>query len=230
MKAKKYIAYRRVSTREQGISGLGLDDQLHTIKTEVIRIDGSLIGDFKDVISGRSKKRPALMKAILECEKSGATLIVKNMDRLGRDASYLFEIRDRLKKIHFVESPEMSFLEFGMRATFAQEEAERISERTKAGLAARERLTGKRNGSKKGDTPTAAIAASRIARKERAMTLDSNLVAGNLVRMWMKEGHTYNEVARRLNEAGLKTPTGKEYSGASVQRLVKLYNLKGVAN
>ncbi len=60
----KFIYYGRVSTREQGQSGLGLDAQLRTCRESVERQGGTIIADYVDVQSGKSIDRPELAKAL----------------------------------------------------------------------------------------------------------------------------------------------------------------------
>lgn len=223
---KKYVSYLRVSTQEQGKSGLGLDAQREAIKNKVEQTGGEIVAEFAEVASGKNNKRPKLAKAIALCAECGYTLIVAKLDRLGRNASYLFEIRDNIKDLVIVDMPDMDTIKFGVFATFAQYERERISARTKEGLEARERTTGQRNGQKPGCNMDNAHIAAAAARKENAMENQSNIMARNIVEMELEKGTSYRKIAEIINRIGLKTPTGKLFSVASVQKVIEMYGLK----
>ena len=75
------VAYRRVSTNEQGDSGLGLDAQLESIRKVVGEPDKT----FTDVASGSKPDRPGLLDALSALRK-GDTLAVAKRDRLTRDS------------------------------------------------------------------------------------------------------------------------------------------------
>jgi DNA invertase Pin-like site-specific DNA recombinase len=168
-----------------------------------------------------------LIKAIQLAQQEDAILIVAKLDRLGRTASNLFAIRDNVgEKLYICDKPNMSLLEFGMYATFAQEEREVISRRTKAALAARERKTGLRNGNKKGVNMRKAIDASLLERKDSAMNDEKNIVASNIIRLELQKGTSLQGIANYLNAIQLKTIKGKLYSKSTVQHLIKMFDLK----
>jgi DNA invertase Pin-like site-specific DNA recombinase len=105
--------------------------------------------------TGRNKHRPGLQQALAAC-RSGDTLVVTKLDRLGRSISDVAGIADRLtdegitlKMGKTTYDPEDPFgkMFFNLTATFAEFEADLISQRTKEGLAiAREqgKLTGRK--------------------------------------------------------------------------------------
>ena len=81
----KVVIYRRVSTREQGDSQLGLEAQLNQCRTAC---DGlTIVGDFVEVVSGKAdpRDRPELMTAIKQCQTEGARLMVAKLDRFSRE-------------------------------------------------------------------------------------------------------------------------------------------------
>jgi len=132
----KYVVYYRVSTKEQGKSGLGLEAQ----KAEVNRFlkeDDSIIKEFTDIDSGKNDNRVELQKAIEHAKKENAKLLIAKLDRLSRSVSFIFQLRD--SKVDFVccDLPDANTLTIGIFATMAQHEREVISKRTKAALAAR---------------------------------------------------------------------------------------------
>ena len=90
---RKYIAYYRVSTQKQGVSALGLDAQRSEVARFVER--GGVVGtEYQDIESGKNNNRPNLIRAIEDCKKQDATLLIAKLDRLSRNASFILTLRD----------------------------------------------------------------------------------------------------------------------------------------
>ena len=96
-----YVAYYRVSTEEQGQSGLGLKAQATSV-INYIDQNGILVGEYQDIESGASEKRQGMLQAIQACKENGATLVVKEMSRISRGG---FKYRQMLEEagIDFIE-------------------------------------------------------------------------------------------------------------------------------
>jgi DNA invertase Pin-like site-specific DNA recombinase len=136
------LGYARVSTAEQDVAGQ--IDRLE--KAGAIRI-------FQDVISGKKFERPGLTD-LIDHARSGDSLCVVRLDRLGRSLKELLETVDDLKGrgINLISleekldtssaAGELVFHVFGAIAHF---ERRLISERTKDGIAAA-RKRGKKPG------------------------------------------------------------------------------------
>ncbi|EMN8615015.1 recombinase family protein [Staphylococcus aureus] len=133
------IGYARVST---GLQNLNLqEDRLNAYGCEKI---------FSDHISGSKSKRPGLDKAI-EFARSGDTIVVWRLDRLGRNMEDLItlvnELNERGVGFHSLEenitmdkSSSTGQLLFHLFAAFAEFERNLILERSSAGrIAARAR-------------------------------------------------------------------------------------------
>lgn len=133
------IGYARVST---GLQNLNLqEDRLNQYGCEKI---------FSDHISGSRSKRPGLDKAI-EFARSGDTIVVWRLDRLGRNMEDLItlvnELNNRGVSFHSLEenitmdkSSSTGQLLFHLFAAFAEFERNLILERSSAGrMAARAR-------------------------------------------------------------------------------------------
>jgi DNA invertase Pin-like site-specific DNA recombinase len=79
------VGYCRVSTDEQGDSGLGLAAQRAAIQAECDRRGWILAEVYEDVLSGRTLNRPGVAAALTAVESGAAsTLIVAKLDRLSR--------------------------------------------------------------------------------------------------------------------------------------------------
>ena len=87
------VAYIRVSTARQGRSGLGLEAQARAIDDYVKANGCNLLATYREVESGRHDDRPELHKALELCRLTGARLVIAKLDRLGRNAEFLFHIR-----------------------------------------------------------------------------------------------------------------------------------------
>ncbi|MBF2776593.1 recombinase family protein [Staphylococcus haemolyticus] len=124
------IGYARVST---GLQNLNLqEDRLNAYGCEKI---------FSDHISGSKSKRPGLDKAI-EFARSGDTIVVWRLDRLGRNMEDLITLVNELNErgVRLDKSSSTGQLLFHLFAAFAEFERNLILERSSAGrIAARAR-------------------------------------------------------------------------------------------
>jgi DNA invertase Pin-like site-specific DNA recombinase len=83
--AHAVITYRRVSTEEQGDSGLGLEAQAAAIAAEVERRGWTATADYSDVASGKSTDgRPGLAAAIAHAQRTRGVLVASKLDRVSR--------------------------------------------------------------------------------------------------------------------------------------------------
>lgn len=81
------IGYARVSTEEQGASGLGLEAQESAIRAAAARLGLTVGAIHRDAgLSGAApvERRPGLLSALADVRR-GAVLLVAKRDRLGRD-------------------------------------------------------------------------------------------------------------------------------------------------
>jgi len=129
----RYIAYYRVSTQKQGNSGLGLEAQKTMVKHH-LKTDDILLEEYEEVESGKNNNRPQLQKAIEHCKNMGAILLIAKLDRLSRNAGFIFLLKDSQVNFKCCDMPEANSLTIGIMAVLAQEERELISKRTIATL------------------------------------------------------------------------------------------------
>src|SRR5262245_1721096 len=132
----KVIAYYRVSTAAQGRSGLGLEAQRDAVRGFCKGRECSILGEYTEVESGKSNDRPELDKALEHDRVTRASLVSAKLDRLSRNAAFLLQLRDSGVSFIAADMPEACHLTVGILALVAQQEAEAISARTKAALAA----------------------------------------------------------------------------------------------
>src|SRR4051812_44718400 len=86
--ARRLVAYYRVSTQRQGVSGLGLEAQQAAVLSYATANGAEIIHAYEEVESGRKNARPQLEAALAMCRAKGAALIVAKLDRLTRDTRF----------------------------------------------------------------------------------------------------------------------------------------------
>lgn len=234
---EKFVAYYRVSTKEQGISGLGLDSQKKSIHDYVKSIKGVVLSEYTDVETGKNNNRENLWLAVSEAKANGATLIVKKFDRLSRGGLEVMARLDSLK-VPFIEcdSPNDSLLLKELKFSIARDEVRKTSERTSAALGIiKEKIKdGVTHISKSGKVVThlgnpenlsnEGRQKGREKRKETSRNNENNKKAYAMVKVLQKsEGYTHANAAKELNDACFLTPNGGMFSTVQVIRLIKLY-------
>ncbi|WP_432472082.1 recombinase family protein [Amphritea sp. HPY] len=131
---KRYVAYFRVSTQKQGLSGLGLDAQKHAVSEFLSQMGGEVIAEFVEVESGKRADRPEFTMAADYSELANATLLVAKLDRLSRDLHFITSLQKRGIRFKLCDLPEIDQLTIHILAAMAEHEARMISQRTKQAL------------------------------------------------------------------------------------------------
>lgn len=118
--------------------------------------------------------------------------------------------------------PDANTLTVGIFATLAQHERELISGRTKAALDAK-RAQGIRLGSPQNLTPPPPKAQAKgVAGNARKAELnENNRRALSMIKMMLRAGRNYTEIARELNQAGFRTARSCEFQATQVMRLAQ---------
>ena len=218
-KPEHFIAYYRVSTKRQGQSGLGLEAQRKAVRDFLSTRDHHLAREFVETESGTRNDRPELQKALEACRVHQAKLVIAKLDRLARNASFLLNLRDAGVDFICCDMPDANRLTVGILAMVAEDEAERISQRTKAALQAakargvvlgaagpqnlKNRLTGSRRGNQ---TKT-----SKANERARSLT--------PVLQQMQDEGLSLRQMAHRLNELRIPAARGGVWSAMQVKRL-----------
>jgi DNA invertase Pin-like site-specific DNA recombinase len=217
-----YVMYRRVSTTEQGSSGLGLAAQQYSIESFLDATDASIIGDYTDIQSGKKDNRERLQKALRSCRVNGATLVVSKLCRLSRSFAYSAKLLEGDVPVVITENPNASMLELRLKAAINQEERERISNRTREALAAK-KLLGDELGNKEvwkyaanQDTTNANAARTAKASDYKQHMFDI------IQDQFGSELPSLSTIADWLNENGYSTPRGDQFTRAAVQRVISI--------
>src|SRR6516162_271646 len=130
------IAYYRVSTKRQGESGLGLDGQKAAVEAYARQSGARILASYREVESGKLAERPELARALAHALRSKATLVVAKLDRLARNVAFLSALMRSGVDFVCCDNPHANKLTIHILAAVAEDEAERISARTKAALQA----------------------------------------------------------------------------------------------
>ena len=219
MKAKQYVSYLRCSTAKQT---LGIEAQ-RTINNDYISSHGGeIVAEYVEHESGKNDNRIELNKALAICKKQGLTLMIAKLDRLSRNISFIFQLRDSGIDIVVPTLPELNTLTLGIFATIAQNERETISLRTKQALSelrTKGITLGKPDNLK--NNLEAAIGNSVKTRQNKAKSNENNIKASAFIRSLRANGTTWKNVLIQLNQNGFKTSEGGHFGLIQAQRLNK---------
>jgi len=214
----KYVIYRRVSTKRQFASGLGLDAQAEAVRRYLAtQPEAVVLADMVETETGKNDERPILQKAVELCRKEGATLLCSKIDRLSRSL-HLITLLEKYR-IPFIaaDNPQMNELVCHIMVALGQHERKMIATRV------REALQQARNRGVKLGGPNIAEA-RQLANKVRAeRAKEQNDRLRSLVQETMaKTGLSkLADIAQALNLRGIRTPRGCQFSPTHVHRLLK---------
>ena len=215
VKEKKYVAYYRVSTQQQGKSGLGLEAQQAIVFNQIKQAE--LLASFTDIESGKqAKNRPELLKALELCNKENVVLIIAKLDRLSRDVEFIAKLMKG--KVDFIacDIPEADRFTIHIFAALAEKEREMISSRTKAALKAL-----KDRGVKLGNPD---MSNDEYRYKHTQKMRDSRKPKQYdpvLMDIITSTQGTLQQIADKLNRLEFKTTRNKSFTPVQVFRLLK---------
>ena len=214
-----YVVYYRVSTARQGESGLGLEAQQRDLLA-FLRSRDVIVADFTEVESGKRSDRMQLTAALRECKLRRATLLVAKLDRLSRNALFLFTLLEGNVPLAFADMPDADATWVRMKAVWSEHEGHLISQRTKAALASA-RARGVKLGGPitypLGDAERAKATAIRQVRaRERA-----ELILPLIAELSAPGSMSHRELACALNKRGVAAPRGGSWHPTGVARLLR---------
>ena len=198
----KFVAYYRVSTDRQGQSGLGLDAQREAVARHIGQAE--LVAEFTEVESGRKNDRAQLAHALSLAKRTKATLVIAKLDRLARNVHFVTGLLESGVSFVCADMPEADRTFLQMMAVFAEWEARKISERTKAALA-QVKAQGRTLGS-----PTPEIGSAAGVAKIQAKADAYAERVGPVVRDIIKRSgaSTLRDIAGVLTARNIETPRG----------------------
>jgi DNA invertase Pin-like site-specific DNA recombinase len=209
-----YIAYFRVSTQQQGQSGLGLEAQRESVRrflaSQYAGADQQ-VAEYTEIESGkRSKNRPQLLAALAECKRLKATLVIAKLDRLARNVFFISGLMEAGVEFVAVDMPTANRLTIHVMSAMAEYEASAISQRTRAALEA-----AKARGTQLGNPRwSESLEAARKAK----VALPPTPAVREMMHKHHSEGLTLRAIADKLNALGLRTPKGSAWYASTVGR------------
>jgi DNA invertase Pin-like site-specific DNA recombinase len=226
---KNAVAYIRVSTKQQGASGLGLEAQERAIEDYIARSSSKLLATYREVETAKRdtlENRPALRQAISQARRTKAILVIAKLDRLSRSVYVTAELHRSGVEFVACDNPSANRLTIQILAAVAEDEARRISERTKSALAAYKARGGLLGGSRRESRNLTDEARANGTEKSR-MAIQTACKAAYedllpLVSGLKAEGLSLRGIARYLNKEGHLTRNGCEWNAAQVRRVLSL--------
>ena len=201
----KYVGYYRVSTEQQGRSGLGLESQQNAVR-EYANTNGTLIGEYEEVVSGKSTKHDVLDMALAQARREKGCLLVKRLDRFSRRVSFISWLLEQGVDLEVVEMPNATTFQIHIYAALAEEERRMISQRTKAALK---------------------VAKDRgvvLGVNGRVLAIQNHNDAVEFATETLGKVNTtnrsYSSIARELNDLGLTTYRGGRFYPQTVKNMI----------
>jgi DNA invertase Pin-like site-specific DNA recombinase len=135
------VAYHRVSTQEQGRSGLGLEAQRRAVAAFAATEGFEIIAEFTEVETGKGfdalDRRPQLKAALRAAKQAKCEVAVAKLDRLSRDVAFIAGLMSQ--RVPFIVTAlgrNVDPFTLHIYAALAEQERRMISQRTSAGLQA----------------------------------------------------------------------------------------------
>ena len=214
----KFVLYRRVSSKEQKKSGLGLEAQERDIKLFLENYADTpyeVIGEFIEVQSGKDNERRELNAAIALAKKEKAILCVSKLDRLSRRVSFIASLmEDRELDFKVAQMPYADKFQLHIYAALAEQERFFISQRTRSALKAYK----ERNPDKKLGAPKQHIEALAKARRDKAKQ-EAEKVSGVILPL-RRQGASLKSICNTLNTSGITTSRGTTFHPSLISRML----------
>ena len=218
------VTYLRVSTTDQGRSGLGIEAQRQAVAAFAGAHGLALAGEFVETETGKGfnalAQRPILSAALAEARVRNCPVVVAKLDRLSRDVAFISGLM--AQQVPFIVAelgPDVDPFVLHLYAALAQKERAMISARTKAALAAA-KARGVRLGSPKPRELTDGDRRRGTETRVRAADARAHDLAGTISQLQSAGIVGLAEMARALNDRGISTPRGGAWTPTQVRRLL----------
>jgi DNA invertase Pin-like site-specific DNA recombinase len=215
------IAYLRVSTRQQGQSGLGIEAQ-RTALARFAEAEGmTLLGEYVEVETGKGSdaldRRPQLAAALAAARTAKCSVLVSKLDRLLRDVAFVSGLM--AQRVPFIVAElgrDADPFMLHLYAALAEKERRLISERTKAALAAK-KASGHRLGNPRN------IGAAGVLGRTMQIAVADQFVEGLMPVVQAIRGSgaaTLEAITVALNQRGIRSARGGRWHASSVANLL----------
>jgi DNA invertase Pin-like site-specific DNA recombinase len=214
---KPIVAYVRVSTSQQGRSGLGIEAQRETLSRFACDEGFEIAAELIEVETGKGSdaldRRPQLAVSLAKARALRCPVAVAKLDRLSRDVHFISGLMAHRVPFLVAElGPDVDPFVLHLYAALAEKERALISGRTRSALAA-----AKAKGVKLGNPKIAAAqGAAVVAVKAEADRAASNVLP--IISEIRKSGAiSLRAIAKALNARGIPTPRGGRWYAMSVR-------------
>src|ERR1700683_3273963 len=218
---KTAIAYTRVSTVQQGKSGLGLEAQQAALARFAEAEGFDLVQTFQEIETGKGadalNRRPQLAAALKAAKRIKSPIIVANLDRLSRNLHFISGLMTHKTPFIVAElGADADPFMLHLYAALAEKERALIADGTRAALAqkkARGAVLGNRT-----NLPDAQ-AKGVVTNRKAADAFAANVLP--IVRQIQASGATtFRAIAAALNNRGIRTARGGAWHDSTVRNLL----------
>lgn len=221
---KPAIALVRVSTAEQGKSGLGLAAQEAAIRSFAEAEGLDIVELFSEVASGGQgiEERDGLRAALAKAKKLRCPVIVAKLCRLSRDVAFISGLMARGVPFIVAElGADVDPFVLHLYAALGEKERKLIGQRTKAALASL-KAQGVQLGCGQHRDPQAIVVAR--AKGNATNAAKAAAFAAKMqpeLKRLKDQGMTLDQIASELNKREVKTFAGATWHKSTVSRLMK---------
>jgi DNA invertase Pin-like site-specific DNA recombinase len=221
---KKLVAYYRVSTKRQQLSGLGLAAQRRDVATLAANDGATVVAEYTEAESAWKdtlNNRPQLQRAIAHAKAAHAVLVIAKLDRLARSVWVTQELKRGGIRFIACDNPNANELTIDLLSVINEDESRRISARTRAAMAA-----AKRQGRSFGTPGNLTRKAAQLGRDrgakashERAVKYYEHLTP--IVAGLKASGKSLAQIAFDLNAQGYETRRKCPWTKVQVARILQ---------
>jgi DNA invertase Pin-like site-specific DNA recombinase len=218
--AKPLISYLRVSSAQQGKSGLGIEAQREALARFAETEGYAILAEFVEIETGKGadalSQRPQLAAALAEARRHKCAVGVAKLDRLSRDVHFISGLM--AQRVPFIVAElgaDADPFMLHLFAALAEKERALISARTKAALAA-----AKARGTKLGN-PRLALAQPIGAAAGRAKANRFAESVTPAIREAQAAGaKSLRQIAAALNARGIPTARNGAWAATQVRDIL----------
>jgi len=217
MSMRPLVGYLRVSSTQQGRSGLGIEAQRQAL-AQFAEADGfEIVREYVEVETGKGAdaldRRPQLAAALADARKRHCSIAVAKLDRLSRDVHFISGLMAHRVPFLVAElGPDVDPFILHLFAALAEKERSLIGSRTKSALAAAKARGVTLGGPKIKEAQKIAV--------ERVMEIADRHARNVLpiIRDIQRAGiKSLRDVAAALNARGIATARGGKWYAATVR-------------
>ena len=223
---KSAIGYIRVSTKEQGTNGNGIEAQRETIE-RFCKAEGlELVGWYEEHESGKGyldalDRRPELGKALKQAKRLKCSVVVSKLDRLSRDVAFISGLM--AQQVPFIVAElgaDTDPFVLHLYAALAEKERRLIGQRTKEALkTVKARMEAQ--GRKLGNPTNLQAAQAKGAETNKAEADKFAQSVMPLIRTFQDQGLSLRSIVAELNNRRIPTARGGEWHVTSVRNVIE---------